>query len=317
MPSSARQKVVLVLDDGPMTRNVLDAFHRQGLKFFYLDYLQLVEQGRVHLETGDSSEIALGGARLRLRDVAAVIGRGPLPIRMAQRHRDHERAIFWDRWTQLLLDLRGVLAPEVIWLPSHPLNGHPEWQNKFSELRVARRCGLCVPETICTNDPEVARAFMKRYRASVLLKDASLAGRAFSVTRIRSGEKFRGLQQSPTVLQQSIDKAYDIRAVFVGDTVLAARIDSQASPSARLDWRVYDDARVKWERTNLPPATKRGAFRLLRALDLTWASIDFAVDRDEKHYFLEANRPGACFWLLPYAGLDVAAQIAAYLKRVL
>jgi len=114
-----------------------------------------------------------------------------------------------------------------------------------------------------------------------------------------------------------IDKEYDVRAVVVGDRVFAVRIDSQASPleEARLDWRLYDNAHVRWERMDLPNNVKGSMLRLMRMLDLAWGTFDFIKGKDGVLYFLEVNRPGASGWLLPFVGIDVAAEVVTYLKR--
>jgi hypothetical protein len=65
----------------------------------------------------------------------------------------------------------------------------------------------------------------------------------------------------------------------------------------------------------LPAAIERSMRRLMRTLDLTWASFDLVKARDGGFYFLEANRPGASYWLKPFVGLDVADEIGRELAR--
>ena len=316
-PGSRRQRVVLLYGLGTLTGGLIGWLKRFGLKYFFFDFPHLVELGTVRIDLDGPMELRCGPAVLDLRDVVAVVGETPIRVRHARRAPGLHARIAADRWMQLLLDLRGLVGPRTLWLPSHPLNGVYEWQNKFSELLLARQAGLAVPATICTNDSATALAFIQQCKGEALFKDASGSETLFrpAVVDGRGGKAaFRHLKTSPCVFQERVDKAFDVRAVVVGEKVFACRIDSQASPTAALDWRVYDDARVRWERMELPRAVERGMLRLMRTLDLRWGSFDFAAGKDGRFYFLEVNRPGACAWLLPYVGIDVTREIAVWLR---
>ena len=125
--------------------------------------------------------------------------------------------------------------------------------------------------------------------------------------------RLRTLANSPCVFQRYVDKEYDVRAVVIGRRVFACRIDSQASPAARIDWRVYDNARVRWDRMRLPRRVERALLALATRLGLTWASFDLVKGRDGSFYFLEVNRPGLSYWLKPFVGLDVPREIVQFL----
>jgi hypothetical protein len=50
---------------------------------------------------------------------------------------------------------------------------------------------------------------------------------------------------------------------------------------------------------------------LIKALNITWSSVDMIYSNDDKYYFLEANRPGAHYWLDLFVGLDITQEIAS------
>ena len=129
----------------------------------------------------------------------------------------------------------------------------------------------------------------------------------------------RRIRHAPCTFIQYIDKEYDVRAVAVGSRIFAVRIDSQASPleSARMDWRDYDDAHVRWERMDLPKALERSMLRLMKTLDLKWGVFDLVKGKDGAFYFLEVNRPGSCSELQALVGLDINQEIVSYLRRLL
>ncbi len=250
--------------------------------------------------------------------MAAVIWAEPLSILNRISTRRVSRNLLLHRWMQVLRDLKELLPPDVLWLPSHPLAGSNDWQEKLSELAIARRSGLRTPETILTNDPAVAGRFLERHRGKVLFRDLSKTEiRFFTMFATLGARQRRRLEHSPCGFQRYVDKEFDVRAVAIGRRIFACRIDSQASPSARMDWRVYDNARVKWERMRLPPAVEAAILRMMKALGITWGSFDLVRGRDGFYYFLEVNRPGACYWLLPFVGLDVPAELARHLAQTL
>ena len=319
-PSRRRQKVVLVFEAGVQSEGLIAALRSQGLKYFFLDYLEFMDRGTVQMSVAsrEPSALRLGPARLLLRDVAAVIWIQPLAVVSRISRRPVARHLYLHRWMQVLRDLKGILPERTLWLPSHPLSGSNDWQEKLSELLYARRLGLKVPESICTNDPALAAAFIKRQRGRALFRD-------FSKTEIRFRTVFakatvrqlRRLRNSPCVFQRYVEKEYDVRAVAIGGRVFACRIDSQASRAAWVDWRIYDNKNVRWDRMRLPRRVERALLLLMRKLGIAWGSFDLVKGRDGSFYFLEVNRPGVTYWLLPFVGLDVPREIALYLKKKL
>jgi hypothetical protein len=319
-PSRRRRQVVLVLDAGVESEGLIEALRAQGLQFFFLDYLEFMERGSVVMSAGspEASELRLGPARLLLRDVAAVLWKQPLAVATRISKRPAVRHLYLHRWTQVLRDLAGVLPENVLWLPAHPLQGSNDFQEKLSELIQARRVGLKVPETICTSEPAIAAAFIRRHRGRVLFRD-------FSKTQIRFRTAFADadprrlarLRNSPCVFQRYVEKEYDVRAVGIGSRVFACRVDSQASEAARVDWRVYDNRNVRWDRMRLPRQVERRLLLLMRRIGIAWGSFDLVKGKDGFFYFLEANRPGATYWLLPFVGLDAPRELARFVKSKL
>ncbi len=319
-PSRRRQKVVLVFEAGVESEGLIAALRARGLKYFFLDYLEFMDRGTVQMSVAgrEPSALRLGPAWLLLRDVAAVIWKQPLAVVNRVSTRPAARHLYLHRWMQVLRDLVGVLPERTLWLPSHPLRGSNDWQEKLSELLYARRLGLKVPESICTNDPAAAAAFIRRHRGRVLFRD-------FSKTRIRfrtafanaADRRLQRLRNSPCVFQRYVEKEYDVRAVAIGGRVFACRIDSQASRAARVDWRVYDNEHVRWDRMRLPRRVERALLRLMKKIGIAWGSFDLVKGKDGSFYFLEVNRPGVTYWLLPFVGLDVPGEIARDLGKKL
>jgi hypothetical protein len=317
-PSGVRQKVVLVFEIAVLSAGLISALQEKRLKYFYLNFKALVGQGRVTFRTGSGSTLEIGRALLCLDDVAAVCWAPPMSIVSETSFKVPSRHLAQQRWMQTLRELRGLCGPNTLWLPSHPLNGSNEWQDKLRECRLAEEIGLHVPEVLFTNSPDAARTFIRKFNGQVIFKEFSQARIRFATQFIKpSDPRLDDLPHSPCVFQQFIQKEFDVRAVVIGDQIFAVRINSQASPHAKMDWRIYDDARVRWDLIRLPSKVQRLMLALMRRLDLNWGSFDLVKTTDGPYYFLEVNRPGASYWLKPFVGLDVAAEIARYLHRKL
>lgn len=319
-PSTRRRRVVLVFDLGVDGPAMLAALRVARLEYFFLDFQEFMRRGTLTLSVGAGvpATLRLDQAALRLRDVAAVIWHPPLPVVTRIGRRPVSRHLYLHRWMQALRDLAAQLPSDAVWLPAPPIGGSNDFQEKLAELAMARDLGLAVPETIATNDPAVAAAFIARHEGRVLFRDFSRTELRFrTVFADATPARLRRLVHSPCVFQRYVDKVCDVRAVVIGGRVFACRIHSQDSEAARVDWRVYDNARVRWERMRLPRPLERALLALAARLGLRWASCDLALGHDGRYYFLEINRPGVTYWLAPFVGLDVPRELVRFLVRAL
>lgn len=319
VPSGRRQDVVLVFPIGHGLKSLFETFDEKGTKYFYLDFDDVASRCELRVSVGGSprAELEIEGVRLDLADVAAVLWHPPEHMRRLRPNARGAR-LYMQRWVQFLKDLRGLVRDDAIWLPSHPLNGSFEWQNKFSEYELASREGLRVPETLFTTDADAALAFVRAHGGRVIFREMHPDTPDSALRFIGEKEIERGrakIRMSPITLQAYVPKAFEVRAVLVGDRIFACKIDSQASAVAATDWRAYDNKNVKWEPMRLPKRVEAALLRFAERVDLKHASFDLICTPEGEWVFLEANRPGASHWLKFFAGLDVGRELALYLDR--
>jgi glutathione synthase/RimK-type ligase-like ATP-grasp enzyme len=112
------------------------------------------------------------------------------------------------------------------------------------------------------------------------------------------------------MLQRFIDKVEDVRVVVVAGEVFAVAIDSQSDVRSLVDMRAGDLAELPHQRVELPDDVHAGVIGLTAALDLRFAALDFAVDRDGQFWFLELNPNGQWAWLEEKVGVPIGATIA-------
>lgn len=321
VPGPKRQKVVLVFPQGRSTDSTLEEFDARGTKYFYVDFDNIATRCRLSVVPGkpELASLSVEGVTLRLDDVAAVLWSEP-GHRLVAVPKNRHMAVCFMRWRHFFCELKGLLRPDVLWMPSHPQNGSPEWQYKLAEFELASRCGMAIPDTLYTNDPDRAIAFTKAHGDRVVFRDFAPICPNLTVVFTNSAELEKqrdAISPSPFVLQEYVEKKCEARVVLVGDKLFAVRIDSQTSASERgkLDWRVYDNAHVKWERFKLPTKTERSLKAIAASLDITYGAFDLICTPDDEWVFLELNRPGMSYWLKSFVGLDIGKEVAVYLDR--
>lgn len=192
-------------------------------------------------------------------------------------------------------------------------------ENKGRQLAAARACGLAVPPTLVTNRPEAARAFWHAQGGDVVAKmltpySISMAGDTPFVYTSAVGEAdleaLDGLRQSPMVFQRRVPKAYELRAIVVGDRVFAGRIDAGASARGAVDWRRADVGELAWRPAQVDDALRRKLCAVVRRLGLVYGAADVIVTPEGEPVFLEVNPAGEWGMIELHLGAPIAAAIA-------
>jgi glutathione synthase/RimK-type ligase-like ATP-grasp enzyme len=205
---------------------------------------------------------------------------------------------------------------------SHP-SAVQRAESKILQLTVATRLGLRCPETLVSNDPDVIRSFFQRHRGEVVAKALRMAyfdlgdeQRATYTTQISEDDlaDADSLRLAPVIYQRHISKQCDVRVTVVGDKIYAARIESQAVDTARVDWR-RADVSLDHEAHQLPPAVSTACLQLMADLHLAFGAIDFVLTPGGDYVFLEVNPGGQWLWLEDKLGFPISDDIAAWLLR--
>lgn len=193
-------------------------------------------------------------------------------------------------------------------------------ENKPLQLHLARELGLCVPETLITNDPVEARAFVERQPGGVVVKmlmPASIvhggSQRTVFTSELRRDDLsyLQGLRVAPIVFQERIDKQRELRATIVGRRVFTASIDAARIEGAGLDWRRRpEEVMQAWEPASLPQDVEQALLRLTERLGLNYGAADLIVTPDGELVFLELNPGGQYRWLEEHTGLPISEAIA-------
>ena len=295
---------VLVLtrpDDDYACADVVRALRDRGATPWHLDTHAF--PGALGLTWTGPGEgwLDLPDGRLALADIDAVwarrieVGRG-LPPHLPEAVR---RACSAEGHAVLL----GSLADtDAFWVDPPDRVRHA--RNKALQLRVARQVGLEVPQTLETNDPAQARAFIAALGRPVIAKmytDARIQGGTI-YTNVLSPDDVTALdalQACPMILQEAVPKATELRVVAAGARLFAAELPhTDLDDASRVDWRRTGAQTLdRWQATELEPDVAAALGRFYDRLGVQYSSADLVRTPDGRTVLLESNVVGESFWL--------------------
>lgn len=182
------------------------------------------------------------------------------------------------------------------------------------QLKVARACGLEIPDTLITNTAEEVLAFRSKH-PRLIYKSFGPTDLMVMDTRPLRDEDLPDLwrlKYGPAIFQQYIPRGREYRITIVEDDVFATEVHIQ-QPVAEYDWR--NDLSYQLTPTTLPEPIADKLRRLRRALGLHSGSIDLREAPDGTVYFLEINPSGQFLFLDIRAGTDVGSRFCRMLVQ--
>lgn len=198
----------------------------------------------------------------------------------------------------------GLLSLPVHWV-DHP-GAVDTAEHTLLQLQSARQCDATVPDTVVTNQPDLART-MARTHQLVAKSISSGIGIAPFVDSVDQAVMDL-LPNAPTLLQQRITGEADLRVVSVGRRAYVWR--RRRVSGEPVDWRHADPNGRAFEPTSEASVAEL-AVRITHRLGLTFSAQDW-VETAGGHVFLEANPVGQ--WLfLADADAIIGAALAEHL----
>lgn len=201
--------------------------------------------------------------------------------------------------------LTNNLAPKAWWInPKHAAN---QANAKLLQLKVAVDCGLKIPTTLCSNDPQDIRYFVLRHESDGVIYKPLCSNFWFEEDHMKivytSKLSFlelpanQSLQMTPGIFQKEIKKKYELRITCFGDYLVAAKINSQTHSQGKIDWRAIPEAELGIEPYVLPESLERQILSFMKKMGLVFGSLDFIVSEEHDYIFLEVNEQGQFLWI--------------------
>jgi hypothetical protein len=211
---------------------------------------------------------------------------------------EDEAQLAMDEGPHLLIGALDAVGARIV---DHPFAvGRAEM--KQLQLATARKLGITVPDTVVTNDPDVARAFASGRRTVAKAVSPGI-GIAPFVAEILDSD-LDAIHSLPTLLQEFVTASADLRVVVVGDRAWAWRRPREAGT---VDWRRVDPAGLAFS-PSVDEELTVSACQVTEALGLSLSVQDW-LETDVGDVFLESNAQGA--WLFLAGSEDLVAPAIA------
>ena len=229
------------------------------------------------------------------------------------------------QWSKLSRGLWHALEHAGVFCVN-PATSVAMWEDKVTQLVVADQVGLATPATRYLCDLSAAADFADAHGGRIVYKPFTpysgpprVAGQITELySQVVSAGALRAqagdhLVATPGIFQPYVDKAFELRVVYVGGTIFACRIESQQSKVADKDWRRYDLENTPHLVHELDPTVEAKIGELMRRMNLSFGSLDFIVTPEGEHVFLEVNPVGQFGWIAQQTGLPIYERLAELL----
>lgn len=253
------------------------------------------------------------GRDIDLCEVGAVWFRRIRPLSLDEALRDEVSRLFaWSEANEALLGTWYSL--ECFWM-NWPL-AEELAQRKVRQLQLARRVGLSIPETLVTNRPDEARAFIERLGPGKVIRKAfrniAEAPRETAIVEAEDLKRLDTVRFAPVIFQNFVAADLDLRTTVVDGEMFTAAFRSD--PDHQVDYRSgIGSASVSAYR--LPDDVAAKLQELMDLLGLKFGAVDFRVTPEGDHIFLEVNPAGEYLFVCDRVGLPIPQAIAACLSR--
>lgn len=143
------------------------------------------------------------------------------------------------------------------------------------QLKMASDCGITIPTTLCSNDPEEIRLFLlKRETEGVIYRPLCSEAQACSITYLDFLTN-KTLQQLPGVFQQVVLTKYTLRVIWFGNCLMATKLQTMTCAPPVIESHALPDEL----------AIKIRALR--RELKIMSGTLNFAVTPHNQYIFLD------------------------------
>lgn len=263
---------------------------------FLLDYSRFPKFVSMSLNFGTKQTKALHDGEwgdLELKEIGVVWWRRPQPFGISEEitHPTYRQFAASEAY-EVFAGFPGLLDARWVNVPASDDLAH----RKVFQLRLAEKTGMDLPDTLVTNSPESALAFIKsRGIGNVIFKAFAGTPQSWRETRLVGEEelgKIEMVKYAPVIFQSYI-KGTDIRVTVIGNHIFAAEIDI-SNGDYPVDFRMnYSNANIR--PVSLPDFVENQIYNLMSTLGLVYGAIDFRKTPEGKYVFLEINPAGQ--WL--------------------
>ena len=208
---------------------------------------------------------------------------------------------------------RAALTLVMAWADVAPLrvaNRPTEMGSNSSkpyQTALVRACGLSVPDTLVTSDPQAVRAFKVHHGRAIYKSTSGVRSIVRELTEPRMADLDR-VRYLPTQFQQLLEGT-NVRVHVIGSEVFPVEIDATT-----VDYRYSDGSDGAVMRAaELPHDVREACLLISRELRLPLAGIDLFRDLENRWWCFEVNPSPAYSCFEEPTGLPMARALATWL----
>ncbi len=186
--------------------------------------------------------------------------------------------------------------------------------SKTFQAETIRNCGLGIPDTLVTNDPEQALTFVAQCESDgdeVIYKSVSGTRSIVQTFGERDKERLHRIRWCPVQFQRKV-RGTDVRVHVIGNKTFAAQIESEATDYRYAHKQIGSDADVV--HVDLDRDIVDACRRLSEALDLPFAGIDLRLTPDGGVICFEVNPSPAYSYYQSRTGAPIAEALVRWLS---
>jgi glutathione synthase/RimK-type ligase-like ATP-grasp enzyme len=201
--------------------------------------------------------------------------------------------------------LTNTMAPNARWVNTKDAGLRAN--SKLLQLKEAVACGMTIPTTLCSNDPQEIRYFLLKHESEGVIYKPLCSNFWFEQQGMRisytSKLSFlelpsnKSLQLTPSIFQKEIKKKYELRVTYFDGYIVTAKLNSQDHVAGMVDWRAIPGKEMAIEPYTLPTALEQQIQAFMKKMGLVFGALDFIVNADGEYIFLEVNEQGQFLWI--------------------
>lgn len=303
-------------EQDPHAQAVRTNLNRLGAHVTVLDLAEFPQQAQVAMNFGMragcyESIFSDYDRDLNLSDCNVVWWRQPQPFILHPELTDRFYRSF--AYTECHATIAGLwLALDAFWV-NHPMRNE-EAVRKPYQLKMAQQAGLTVPETLITNNPHRARAFVHQLGVErTVYRTFSASANTWQETRLLQAHQMALLDNvcyAPVVFQEHVTACLELRLIMTGEIVFAAAMPALL-PSAETAASVNEAAPL--EPYTLPVEVETQVRTLMRRLDLVYGVLQLRITPEGRYVFMELDPGGTWLDVEERTDLPISAAIAQML----
>jgi ATP-GRASP peptide maturase of grasp-with-spasm system len=231
------------------------------------------------------------------------------------------------KYVEIYLISEAKTLLDYLWMKFHSMtyslgNYYQRAVNKLEVLEKAENIGLLIPKTLISGRKKDLLHFHHQHQGIVnksiqdIFQGVVANTFLYNYTEVISANILNTIEESffPSLVQNNIEKLFEIRAIFIAGLFTTFAIFSQNQQETKTDFRRSSNQTRK-SVFDLPFEIKNKLSKLMASLNLNFGCIDLIYTPDKEFVFLEVNPVGQSSKSSKSLNLGIEKQIAQYLIK--